>query len=131
MTDQTPTAASLRAGFVKKISNLSHRQHIHDVFSEFCELSFCCLAQRGPMPESRRDLLEARYLEIIARHQDKQDIHVYSELLGEAALGIQLGGSDFLGGVAAELEVLNVKIGQFFTPYEISRLMAESILGDA
>src|SRR5690606_29494971 len=41
------------------------------------------------------------------------------------------GGGDFLGGVAAEIGALDSGLGQFFTPYEISLLMAEMNLTGA
>ena len=38
---------------------------------------------------------------------------------------VQEGGCDFLGQVVVELELPNQHMGQFFTPYDVSRMMAE------
>lgn len=42
--------------------------------------------------------------------------------------GVQSG--DFLGSIAAQIGALNSEQGQFFTPYHISRLMAEMTIGE-
>jgi hypothetical protein len=35
------------------------------------------------------------------------------------------GGCDFLGSIAQKLELADARSGQFFTPYDVSRLLAE------
>ena len=52
------------------------------------------------------------------------------ELLAIAWQAIEHGGCDFLGSVASQMEVLNARIGQFFTPYTVSRMIAEMSLQD-
>jgi hypothetical protein len=47
------------------------------------------------------------------------------ELLRITRLAVQDGGCDFLGQVIVELELPNQHMGQFFTPYDVSRMMAE------
>lgn len=46
-------------------------------------------------------------------------------------LAVGSGGCDFLGDVAAELEIFDAKLGQLITPYPVSRLIAEMTLEDA
>jgi hypothetical protein len=53
------------------------------------------------------------------------------KLLGITALAVQNGGCDFLGQVVGDLELTNGHMGQFFTPYDVSRMIAEMTLGDA
>ena len=38
---------------------------------------------------------------------------------------IHTGGIDFLGTVAGEIGALDARLGQFFTPYDIPRMLAE------
>ena len=52
------------------------------------------------------------------------------ELLGITALAVHDGGCDFLGQVVVELELPNAHMGQFFTPYDVSRMMAEMTIQD-
>ena len=49
-------------------------------------------------------------------------------LLGITALAVQDGGCDFLGQVVGYLELINGHMGQFFTPYDVSRMIAEMTL---
>ena len=53
------------------------------------------------------------------------------ELLTLTTLALNDGGCDFLGELASELEFLDSTKGQFFTPYEISKLLAHMNLYDA
>jgi hypothetical protein len=46
-------------------------------------------------------------------------------LLGITTHAVLEGGCDFLGQVVVELELPNQHMGQFFTPYDVSRMMAE------
>jgi len=55
-------------------------------------------------------------------------VRAMPELLGITALAMQDGGCDFLGQVVVELELPNQHMGQFFTPYDVSRMIAELTL---
>jgi N-6 DNA Methylase len=57
-------------------------------------------------------------------------VRAYPELLAIAWGAIAEGGCDFLGSVASQMEVLSTQIGQFFTPYEVSRMIAAMTLQD-
>lgn len=59
---------------------------------------------------------------------DKDAIRAYPELVAMVYHGAQSG--DFLGSIAAEIGALNDAQGQFFTPFEVSRLMGEMSLGE-
>lgn len=61
----------------------------------------------------------------VVKRNNPQDIRAMPELLGITALAVQDGGCDFLGQVVGDLELLNSHMGQFFTPYDLSRMMAE------
>ena len=62
-------------------------------------------------------------MQIVGTYRDKGTVRAYPELLGLAANAIHQG-CDFLGSVATQMEVLNAQIGQFFTPYDVARMMA-------
>ncbi|WP_120633530.1 N-6 DNA methylase [Ruegeria sp. EL01] len=117
--------------FVRIINELDRSKHRDEVFRDFCELSYCALAKRACPDETQRDALEAQYMEVVGRYRNKDDIRRMPELLAIMAGTIGNGGCDFLGMVAGELGVLDAKLGQFFTPYEVSRMMAEIAVADA
>ena len=76
-----------------------------------------------------RDKLERQYMEVVARYQNKDDIRKMPELLAISYDPINAGGIDFLGSVAGELGTLDAKLGQSFTPYEVSRINMRGIDG--
>ena len=117
--------------FVRIINELDRSKHRDEVFRDFCELAYCALAKRACPDKVQRDALETQYMEVVGRYRNKDDIRRMPELLAIMAGTIGNGGCDFLGMVAGELGVLDAKLGQFFTPYEVSRMMAEMTLTDA
>lgn len=111
--------------FIKILKELDHSKHRDEVFRDFCELAYCALAKKAcPWPD-QREALEAQYMEVVGKYRNKDDVRRMPELLGIALMELSTGGCDFLGEIAGELGALEAKMGQFFTPYEVSRLMAE------
>src|SRR5579863_3428380 len=62
----------------------------------------------------------------VVRRNAVEDVRAMPELFGITALAMQEGGCDFLGQVVVEL--FSQQMGQFFTPYDVSRMMAEMTL---
>lgn len=119
------------AQFVKVLNSIDGSKRRGEVFSDFCELAYCALAKVAAPTVDDRDKLECQYMEVVARYQNKDDIRKMPELLAISYDAINAGGIDFLGSVAGELGTLDAKLGQFFTPYAVSRMMAEIILQGA
>lgn len=119
------------AQFVKALNSIDGSKRRGEVFSDFCELAYCALAKVAAPTVDDRDKLERQYMEVVARYQNKDDIRKMPELLAISYDAINAGGIDFLGSVAGELGTLDAKLGQFFTPYDVSRMMAGIILQDA
>jgi len=129
MTDALSPRDCVKA-FIKRITALDHEKSPYDTFRDFCEMAFCAYAKTtAPSPERAQEL-EDRYMQIVGTYRNKDTVRAYPELLGLAANAIRQG-CDFLGSVATEMEVLNARIGQFFTPYEVARMMAMMSLEDA
>ncbi|MEO1139399.1 MAG: N-6 DNA methylase [Pseudomonadota bacterium] len=111
--------------FVKGLSRICSSKHADEVLRDFCELAYCALAkQASPWPE-QQDELEAQYMDVVGRYRDKDHIRAMPEYMALALGEIGNGGIDFLGEVAGEFGALDGRMGQFFTPYPVSRLMAE------
>ncbi len=117
--------------FMKLLNGIDRSKRRSEVFFDFCELAFCALAKNAcPWPD-RREALEAQYMDVVRRYRDKDDIRKMPELLALTVKQVAVGGCDFLGAVAGEVGALDAKLGQFFTPYDVSRLMAEINLSNA
>lgn len=96
------------------------RHHAWRVFSDFCELAAITLSQVVLKDPVR----EARYLEILKAYE-REDATTFSHMLGMVIAGLEAEPCDFLGDAFQQLELANHWHGQFFTPRELARLMAE------
>jgi hypothetical protein len=75
------------------------------------------------------ETLEKEYLEIVGKYS-KDEVQSFCELLGNFIVLLEAEPRDVLGTLYMELELGNTKNGQFFTPHEISLLMAKITYGD-
>ena len=125
-----PTPAELQKQFIKAFDRLAHHRERHDVLADFLEMAVCAVRKRTLPPGPAADALEDRYMAVVKRNTP-EDVRAMPELFGIAALAVQNGGCDFLGQVVVELELPNDHMGQFFTPYDVSRMMAEMTMQDA
>lgn len=116
------------AAFIRLLESGGHSRSTREKFSDFLELCYCAVAKPCAPTEERAEELEARYMKIVGRYrEDELDMirDVYPEMMGIMVSAVSFGGVDFLGRIAAELSALNAEQGQFFTPYEVSKMMAE------
>jgi len=125
-----PTPADLRKQFIKAFERLAHHRERHDVLADFLEMAVCALRKTTLPPGPAAEAIEAQYMDVVKRNTP-EDVRAMPELFGITARAVQEGGSDFLGQVVGELELINGHMGQFFTPYDVSRMMAEMTLQDA
>ena len=103
--------------FTKDLSRLDPSKSSSEKFRDFCELAFCAYAK------VTAENLEKRYMDIVQTYRDKDTIRAYPRLMAMAWRGV-MDGEDFLGQAAAELNALDAKTGQFFTPMPVSQMMA-------
>lgn len=104
--------------FVKKIQRMSGKHSIHNIFNDFCHLARLSLANVFHDPK-----LDDEYNRILSRHDG--DITPFSDLLALAVVAYESKIGDFLGECYHELGIENKNAGQFFTPYDVSYLMAK------
>ena len=106
--------------FISGLQNLDRSKNISTVFSDFTTLSLCSLAQ----PFYRSPNLEQRYKNTICNYT-KEQAENFSKLLALLVMGLEEKHQDILGHVFSELNLGNSNKGQFFTPYHVSKMMAE------
>ncbi|WP_299846877.1 N-6 DNA methylase [uncultured Paracoccus sp.] len=116
--------------FLRALDQFDRSKTRTEIFRLFCEIAYCALAKRASPFADQRDRLEADYMACVGRFPNKDDVRRMPEMMATAIEAIAGGGIDFIGQVAAEIGALDAGLGQFFTPYEVSRLMAEISLGD-
>jgi len=119
--------------FIRLLNANARSQSPAEKFRDWCELAYCAFAQLTAINEAREAALEERYMSIVHRYdEDLRFIRESApEMIAIAQLEVGQGHVDFLGNVAGQMEVLNPGAGQFFTPYEVSYMMAQMLLDDA
>lgn len=106
--------------FISKLSNLDRSRSVSSVFNDFLTLSCCSLAQTV----YQSDNLEQKCLNIIKTYT-KGQAEEFSKLLAFLVLGLEQAPQDFLGQVFMSLNLGSQANGQYFTPYSVSKFMAE------
>jgi len=111
--------------FTRKIQDLDRSKSIQTVFRDFLSLSTYSLAQ----PFYRSPDIELKYKLIVKDYTKEQTVE-FSKLFAFLVQGLEEQYRDFLGQIFMELGFGNAKKGQFFTPYSVSKLMAEINFSD-
>lgn len=106
------------------LERLDRSRSVSEKFRDLMEMAYCAHAKLMAPTTERAEQLEARYMKIVNGYQDKDTIRAYPDLLAIAWKTVEMGGCDFLGEVSSELAVLDARNGQFFTPYNVSNMIA-------
>ncbi|WP_257807073.1 N-6 DNA methylase [Burkholderia glumae] len=117
---------------MKTLRAFGPRHRLDQVFSDFVECAALALSNRADL--SQFDAREARYLEVIKPYQ-ADELRAFSEMLANLMLAFldlsKMGEfADVLGSLYMRLELGNDRAGQFFTPYNVSRMMGQMQVGD-
>lgn len=122
---------ALKKDFIKILEGIDRSKHRQDNFRNFCEMAYCAIAKTTALDEVTAENLEANYMGIVNSYTNKDDVRKIPELLTLTTLALHKGGCDFLGEIAGDIEALDKKNCQFFTPYHISKMMAQMTFVDA
>lgn len=114
-----------RREFIRLFRETARYHHRHEVFRDFAEMA--TLAVQNVFLRSPD--LEKEYLVIAGRYQP-DDVNRMTQLLGCLTGALECQPDDFLGQIFMELEIGSDHMGQFFTPYHLSALMARLTAGD-
>ena len=111
--------------FTRKIQDFDRSKSIQTVFRDFLSLGTYSLAQ----PFYRSPDIEQKYKLIVKDYTKEQTVE-FSKLFAFLVQGLEEQHQDFLGQIFMELGFGNARKGQFFTPYSVSKLMAEINFSD-
>lgn len=106
--------------FTSKLHNLDRSKNIATVFKDFLTLCTCSLAQ----PVYRSNEIEQIYMDTVKKYT-KEQAEDFSKLLAFLVSSLEEKFQDFLGLAYMNLNIGSSANGQFFTPYHISKFMAE------
>ena len=121
---------SLKKDFIKILDEMDRSKHRQDHFRNFCEMTYCAYAKLTALNEERADQLEEQYMSIVGTYKNKDDVRLMPKLVSLTFQALHKKGCDFLGEIAGEIDALDKKNGQFFTPYDVSKMMALMTLPD-
>ncbi len=123
------TAKEHRGEFLKLFRNTARHRHRYDVFRDFVTLAACTMhngifhsfgIEAWPNIAKER---EDEYLKIMGSY-DNEDQQAFPLLVAAGVGMLDPEPRDILGQLYMELEVASKDQGQFFTPPELSELMA-------
>lgn len=112
----------------KLMRRAAGRHQLWDVFSDFCEMGAISIANAVDLGPARAGR-EQRYLDRIKRYEPAEQA-LFPQMLAALVDRLEEGASDVLGALFGELELGNSDRGQFFTPFEVCRLMAGIQIGE-
>ena len=96
------------------------------MFTDFCEMAAIALSNR--IDFARYNEREERYMQLV-KDYTKDDLQLFAECIGLITLIYQEDtDQDLLGRLYMELELANKHVGQYFTPYHLSKLTAGLIV---
>ncbi len=105
--------------FCKVVERMAGKYGRHEIFTDFCEAA--ALSLRQPFERSEKN--ERAYLDIINRYEPGEQQR-FAELLALTVEALTEQPRDFLGECFHELELYNQYKGQYFTAFDVSRMMA-------
>lgn len=109
------------AKIAKRFETFRYSHDLYTVFSHWCELA--ALSLSNAVDRRQYEKREARYLEIVGRYKP-DEVKLFPTILADVTMALEENPTDLLGAVFHALELHNTDRGQFFTPFEICRLMA-------
>lgn len=123
--------SSYRKDIIKKLNQLAYTKRLDKIFSDMVEMAAiaiqnsCLCSQKNAELQKLYKEREERYLSLINSYNESER-EVFPEILALIVLELERNQEqDLLGSLYMELELDNKNSGQFFTPYNISKLMSE------
>ena len=114
--------------FIKLYRELTYRWTPWEVWQDFVTMYACAIS--NAVDKSHFNEREAMYLKRIQKYSKKEQ-ELFPQLAAEVVLALEKNPEqDFLGKIFMELNLSNDSGGQFFTPYNVCRMMAEMTVGD-
>ena len=106
--------------FISKLQNLDRSKNIATVFKDFLTLCTSSLSQ----PFYKSFEIEQKYKDTV-KNYTKEQVEEFSKLLAFLVEALEEKHQDFLGQVFMQLNLGNNATGQYYTPYCVSKMMAE------
>lgn len=114
---------TFRKDFVDTFGQLTRKLSPWEVWKDFVVMCSCSFS--NVFDKTHFDEREKLYMDTIKKY-DKEDQAAFPKLLADTTMTLEVNpDQDFLGTIYTELGLVNKQHKQIFTPYDVSRLMAE------
>lgn len=109
----------------KIIQSMTGKYNTYTIWRDFITLAACTIS--NSVDKSQWQEREDMYMKTIEKYE-RDEANKFAEMLALVTLGLESGQmGDFLGELYMQLEMGNRDTGQFFTPYNVSKMMARLI----
>lgn len=125
--NRPPPVVDHQEELAKLLNSFSGRHSHWQVFSDFCEMG--AIAFSNVVDLTQREKREERYMQI-SKGYSREELHNFSKGLSLLTKALESDFSDVLGHTFHYLGLHNKWAGQFFTPYSLSRMIANMTVGD-
>lgn len=105
----------------KIMKSMVGRYRLYNIFRDFIVLAACSIS--NSVDPSQWKNREKMYMDTISKY-DKKESEKFAEMLALTVLAYESRMGDFIGELYMSMEFGNKDAGQFFTPYNLSRMMA-------
>lgn len=110
--------------FIKILEHLKTSKHPHEIFNDWLVMATATLYSW-----KKDQSVENEYMQV-AKQYTKEELEKHSELLALTVYALEKTEQDFLGEIFMNIDLGNSRTGQFFTPYNISSMMAKMAMGE-
>ena len=118
--------------FLNIFKDLTYRYDKHQVFSDFITFMSLDISQSGRLAaglgKDAQD--EKTYLKTVRRYKREEINDLFAKLFHITILGLENERQDWLGEIYGELELGDTRLGQFFTPFDASKVISNLVVGD-
>jgi len=111
--------------FLDLLDKIKPSKHRYEVYSDW--LIFASATLYAPWKKDKS--VEEEYLKI-AKQYNTYELDKLGQLLAITVEALERNEHDFLGEVFALGELSNERNGQSFTPFDVSRVMADVVIGE-
>ena len=112
--------------FIKLFSSTAPYHHRYETFRDLVFCIAAALRNATPLPSEK---IEAEYLRVINQYRP-DDRMAFQKLFALLCQALEVAPRDVLGPIFMSLELGESRKGQFFTPPDISKMMAQILLTD-
>lgn len=108
---------------IKLFRQLSGKYNLYDVFFDFTKMTAYSIS--NSFDKIHWEEREEAYLRIEKKYTEEERT-IFHQLFAQLVDAMERSPGDVLGGIYMELEISNKDAGQFFTPFHVAKLMAET-----